>query len=655
MVSSLTANFATRLRQHPKGVLLLMLVLALIGGYGASMSRVDNSLKVWQSEDDPNWLAYQQFQQRTQLADPLIILIPQEGDNLLSKISASLEGLPLVQSCQAVEVETLQGSKNGLLSLTPIAGASPHQLDEILQSIPSIFQEHHIDTYLLGGVWYLTNQLDTLSAKATSVFFPVVLSIVGLAVLFLCRSQALLILSCGLLPALLLVGILGLCKVKLNMVLLALPPLTLILGLAHAIHFSIKRWQPDDTVITIFCRVAKPCTLSGLTTALGFGSLLFSSYQPVRQLGLWGALGALLSLGLTFLLVPTFLSEKAHPLRLSLPQKTNIALAKNRYRIMILMAVILVFAGIGISRLQKGSLILDFFTDDSTIRQNYEAIEHAGIGLTPMEIDLFDKPVTRAELKDLLPQLAGLHPEISHYLFTMTDGSEQVESLGAKLLVPNFSYPGQKVERITILLETFASEKTLAMADQVEDFFQIHLGKKPTPYVTGSVPLYTRGQKNLYSSMLQSFAAAFLSISLLIGIMLRSVKMAFIAMVPNLLPVILVIAIMGWVSIPLSVATMTVASIIFGIVVDDTIHFLHSWQSQNKQTSALDRLDKVFSQVSSPIISTTLVTGTGFLAFLASPFIPLCHFGLLISLALMMALLCDLFILPILLIGGSRV
>ena len=632
-----------------------MALLLVLGGYGASKSQVDNSLEVWQSADSPDWLAYQQFLERTYLADPLIIFIPRQVDLLtIEEISAALNDLPHVNYCQDVLIENKQGKKGNLLTLMPIPEATPAQLAELLRQTPPILQEYEVHTFHLGGVWYLTNQLDTLSAMATTVLFPIVLLVVSIAVLLLCRTQALLILSCGLIPAVLLVGIIGLCGVKMNMVLLALPPLTLILGLAHAIHFSIKKWQPEDTPITVFCRVAPPCALSGVTTAIGFASLLFSSYQPVRGLGFWGAVGTLLSLTVTFILVPLFLKPGKFSRKIVLPAGTSLFLARNRRKIFIILALTLILAATGIGRLQKGSLILDFFTDDSVVRLNYQAIEDAGVGLTPIEIDLFHQPLSREILDSHLQDLASQQPEISHYLFTMTDQSQQVTSLGAKMLVPDFSDKKQLVERMTILMQTISSEATLTIADDIEDFFQDHLGASSPPYVTGSVPLYTRGQKKLFSSMLQSFSVAFLSISLLIGILLRSLKMGLIAMVPNLLPVVLVIAIMGWISIPLSVATITVASIIFGIVVDDTIHFLYGYQSQDKALTPGQRLDRVFQQVGAPIITTTLVTGTGFLAFLASPFIPLGHFGLLISLALWMALICDLCVLPILLMGKDE-
>ena len=655
MDQTLLFKFGTSLRSHPTWVLVLMLLLALIGGYGSSKSHVDNSLEVWQSADSPDWLAYQQFLKRTTLADPLIIFIPGQIDILtLEELLETLNEIPNVGSSESVEIKTVQNEKGNLLTLIPLPDATPPQLAKLLAQVPQVLTEFQIDTFFMGGVWYLTEELDSLSSIATTVLFPVVLLVVSIIVFFLCRSQALLILSCGLISTILLVGIIGLAGVKMNMVLLALPPLTLILGMSHAIHFSIKKWRPEDTPIVVFCRVAPPCTLSGTTTAIGFASLLFSTYQPVRELGLWGAAGTLLSLLVTFILVPVFLKPGKVPKKLMLPQETSTFLAKNRRNIFIILALTLIFAGTGIGRLQKGSLILDFFTDDSQVRLNYKTIEDAGIGLTPIEIDFFHRPVSKAALDLHLRNLSADYPGITHYLFTMTDQSRQVASIGAKMEIPDFPGSVQKVERMTILIRTISSEATLTIADDFESFFQNFLGASSTPYVTGSVPLYTRGQKKLFSSMLQSFSVAFLAISLLIGALLRSTKMGLIAMVPNLLPVVLVVAIMGWTGIPLSVATVTVASIIFGIIVDDTIHFLYTYSRQSRRLTPKQRLDHVFQQVGAPIITTTLVTGTGFLAFLASPFIPLGYFGLLISLALWMALLCDLGILPILLMGGHK-
>lgn len=655
MKSSLLENFATFIRPHSKVVFVLMALLLAIGGYGASKSQVDNSLQVWQMTDAPEWLAYQQFLDRTQLVDPLIILIPEQIDWMrISKLKTALTDLSGIDSCQATLVETVQEKKATLFNLVPIPNASPAELAGILEGLKPVLQSHNIVSYHLGGVWYLTKQLDSLSATATTVLFPVVLFVVSFVVFLLCRTATVLILSCGLIPAVLLVGIMGLCGVKMNMVLLALPPLTLILGMAHAIHFCIKTWERNETAVSLFTRVAPPCILSGLTTALGFASLLLSSYGPVRELGLWGAIGTLLSLCVTFILVPVFAKPFIFSTKIVLPQQTSEFVSRNRRKIIITLFLSLMIAGIGISRLQKGSLILDFFTDGSVVRQNYEAIENAGIGLTPIEVDLFGRELQKDKLDVLLKQLVITYPEITHFILVMDNKTTQVISLAAKMLIPEYFMANLQVERVTILIRTISSEETLAIADNVESFFQNKLAVTTIPYITGSVPLYTRGQKQLFASMLQSFSVAFLSISLLIGLLLRSFKMGLIAMVPNLLPVVFVVASMGLFGIPLSVATMTVASIIFGIVVDDTIHMLYGFQHQKDDMPARNRLSSVFNEVGSPIITTTLVTGTGFLAFLASPFIPLGHFGLLISLALWMALICDFFVLPVLLLAGEK-
>lgn len=641
------------LQEHSRKVIFLMIFLVLLGGYGASKSRVDNSLEVWQSHDDAGWLAYQDFREKSQLSDPLIVFIPGTLDPFaVEDLSDAISVLDTVRTCRDLQLTTADNTTATLLTITPMVNATPPQLATLLEQVQAILKAQEVQPFHLGGVWYLTHELDTLSAQSTTILFPVVILVTALIIVMICRGQALLILACGLIPALLLVGLMGFFSVKMNMVLLALPPLTLILGLAHGIHFSIKKWGPNDTSMTVFNRVAPPCLISGLTTSLGFGSLLLSSYQPVRELGVWGGIGCLLSLSVTFILVPPFLRPGGRQF-FSLPDDFSEKLKRRRTLIATSLITLMLLGGIGLNRLQTGSMILDFFEPDSQVCRDYRYIEAKGIGLTPMEINLYGSHLTRPMLRQPLQQLATLHPEITHFIFTMTDATTQIKNTGATFRAPEMSTPKLTVERITILLTTISSEDTLRVAQASEDLLQTELGPRDLPYLTGSVPLYAAGQQTLFNSMLKSFSLAFIAISLVIGLMLRSLRMAFIAMLPNLLPVVLVVAIMGWLGIPLSVATMTVASIIFGIVVDDTIHYLYTYQKSKLSGHA--RLNHVFSQVGSPIITTTLVTGTGFLAFKASPFIPLGHFGLLISLALWMALACDLLILPLLLMDKNNV
>jgi predicted RND superfamily exporter protein len=227
---------------------------------------------------------------------------------------------------------------------------------------------------------------------------------------------------------------------------------------------------------------------------------------------------------------------------------------------------------------------------------------------------------------------------------------------GARLPMPlSLGEMDGRPQRATILLKTLASEPTLALSEELEVFLQLHLGQQEHPYVTGSVPLYTRGQQRLFSSLLTSFASAFIPISLVMGLALRSVHFGILAIIPNIMPVFFILALMGWLGIPLSVATVTVASIVFGIVVDDTIHFLHRLRAAYQTPgTTMEHLHNTIHYAGPAMLTAALISGTGFLGFLASPFIPLRDFGLLISGALWLAILCDVVLLPLLILSWNK-
>ncbi|MGD9950935.1 MAG: RND family transporter [Desulfobulbus sp.] len=512
----------------------------------------------------------------------------------------------------------------------------------------------------LGGVWYLTTLLDKLSATSTRTLFPVVLAILAVGVFVLVRNgrNVVLVLLCGCLPALQITGVMALCGVKLNMILLALPPCTMILGIAHAIHLVSKKadaTHPD--AVSLFAEVAPPSLLSGLTIMIGFFSLVFSNYLPIQQLGIWGTVAGGLSLFTSLIILGLFF-EPAPCRALILPQSYVAFMDRNRIALAFCFLILTALAGIGISRLQTGSLILDFFEDTAKIRQDYQQIESAGLGLTPFEVDLEQSKLSNKELQQVFADYAQANPVVTQVLYAFADGSTLIEATAQGLRFPNLlslATSQQRPQRATVLLKTVASEPTLALAEDLEALLQKRIGAQTHPYVTGSVPLYCRGQKQLFTTLLTSFASAFIPISLVMGLALRSWYYAILAIIPNILPVFFILALMGWLSIPLSVATVTVASIVFGIVVDDTIHFLHRLKAATgRSESAVAHLHETIHYAGPAMLIAAVISGTGFLGFMASPFIPLRHFGLLISGALWLAILCDMVLLPLLLLAWKR-
>jgi len=650
---------ALTLRGHRTLILLLFVGLTLLSGFFTLHSRVDNSLSVWQSADDPHWLQYQKFVAQYHIIDPLIAYLPGLGLLELEETADALKEQTSAASFHTLSIQSLTGTEAGLFFILPKAESSPADLATLLSEVEHVLQQQGA-TYHLGGVWYLTTMLDALSADATRTLFPLVLAILALGVWFLVRNgrNVVLVLLCGFVPALQITGIMALAGVKLNMVLLALPPFTMILGIAHAIHLVLKK--PDQEYpdsLSLFAQVATPCLLSGFTTMLGFLSLIFSSYLPVQQLGIWGTMASILSLASPLILLALFF-EPATSRPLSLPESMMPFMARHRHLLIGLFLLLSLLAAIGINRLSTGSLILDFFEDKAALRQNYQQIEGAGLGLTPFEVDLATSRINNEDVHAVFTDFALAHSEITQILYFFADGMVISESTANGARLPrllSLSKTEKRPERATVLLKTVASEPTLALSEKLDATLQQRLGHQEQPYVTGSVPLYCRGQQRLFSSLLTSFGSAFFSISLVMGLALRSIPFGILAIVPNILPVFFILALMGWLGIPLSVATVTVASIVFGIVVDDTIHFLHRFQVEEKTAgTVLTRLHRTLHYAGPAMLTATLVAGTGFLGFLASPFIPLRDFGLLISGSLWLAVLCDLVLLPLLILFWKK-
>ncbi len=614
----------------------------------STRSKVDNSLFVWQSKRDLHWQHYQQFQEENQISDPLVIYFPSLSQQEYTALRDQLG-----QTCECALsgffIAGQPGSNKAILLLKPLADSPPDVLDGLVKLTRSVLDQSG-KTYHLGGVWYVTAMLDSYSARSVSLLFPGVIAVLWLGVWYFLRhtGNVMLVMACGIIPAMQIIGLIALWQVKLNMVLLALPPMTMILGTAYAIHMAAKRADLEPTARhCLFASIATPCLLAAVTTVLGFLSLTISAYDPVRQLGVWGSVATTLALINCLILLPAFYRSD-HPgasLRLSF---LNAAfMQRRRLTLLVGFAAALVTAVFGLHRLKTGSLILDFFYPSAEVYRNYSAIESSGLGLTPFEIDLKDSHLDTVKLNQALLAWAKQQTVITHFIYFFPEGQVVVQTTDHGLPLPSPSdlqYITSPAQRATVLLRTVSSEKTLDLAGELNNYLVNTFGLLPHPYVTGSVPLYTRGQSALFSSMAKSFSFAFISVSLIIGLSLRSWRYGLIAIFPNILPVVFILAAMGWIGVPLSVSTITVASIVFGIVVDDTIHFLH--RLRTVEGNLIERLQLSLDYVGPAIIITSVVSAMGFAGFAASPFIPLRDFGLIISGALLLAMLCDLLLLP---------
>ncbi len=165
--------------------------------------------------------------------------------------------------------------------------------------------------------------------------------------------------------------------------------------------------------------------------------------------------------------------------------------------------------------------------------------------------------------------------------------------------------------------------------------------------VTGQIPLMNQLSDYISWSQIKSFGLTLTIISLLFFVVLGSIKLGIIAILPNLFPMIVVFGTIGYLDVPLEMHLMLVVPIAIGIAVDDTIHFLTHYRLEMSEHGNMEQaIQKTSNEVGQAIIFTSVILSLGFLIFLGSSNTGFIHFGLLSALAMVTALLADLFLLP---------
>jgi predicted RND superfamily exporter protein len=167
--------------------------------------------------------------------------------------------------------------------------------------------------------------------------------------------------------------------------------------------------------------------------------------------------------------------------------------------------------------------------------------------------------------------------------------------------------------------------------------------------LTNLFVLYQDILQRLFKSQVLSLGLVYMVLTLMFLVIFRSLRLALIGIAPNILSTISVLGVMGWLGIPLDLMTITIASIAMGIAVDDTIHYVHRYQQESRSASAQDAIERTNLSVGYAVLYTSIIIMLGFSQLGFSDFIPSVHFGLLASLAMMMALVWNLSLLPVLL------
>ena len=483
-----------------------------------------------------------------------------------------------------------------------------------------------------------------------------------------------------------------------------LPPLIMALAVSDSIHVfneflkQDRRYAPLTEVIkNTLIHLVVPCFLTSFTTAIGFASLAISDVPPIRYFGIAAAGGMMAEFALSMTLIPLgiyFLRSKKGLKTASIKDNSILhnyleQFARKlpaRKTVILWCSMLLVFVSlIGASRIKVETNLLEYFKKGSHVYQDSQFIDRMLGGVETIEVAL------QAPEQDMLlePQALSILRQIEDYLRKQPIVSETT-SIGNFLCEMNkafhqedkayFRLPDSRAMAAQYLL-LYDGDETDHFIDNQRRYGRIsaritehNSGKvakyindlqltineitKDTPYqarVTGKTLIANKLISFIVNSQIQSLSLAFILIFLLMFAIFRSFKLGLLSMVPNVLPILFNFAIMGFCGIPLNSATAIIAAVAIGIAVDDTIHFIWSYQSQrvcNQGTSVA--VQHAVVAKGAPIITTSIIIVGGFGILLFASFVPTIQFGFLSVMIMVFAVISDLLILPALLLKFDR-
>jgi uncharacterized protein len=481
-------------------------------------------------------------------------------------------------------------------------------------------------------------------------------------------------------------GLMAVTGSRFNVVMSAMPLVLLVVVIANAIHFisgqiSISAVYADtrEAVVQNFSNKFYKCLYSSLTTAVAFLSFTLSNILPLKQFGLLCALGVMLSFALCFLFLTVIYSFTAVSFHKTgqdfsfIPKRAGLSgfVERNKRTVFAVCVMVFLVSVSGMTRLHVNTDQISYFRKNHPIRLATEKAERWLSGVMPFELlaqsdtSLFESPgfflstMRRYELA--LEEIPAIRSRQS--LVTLLDdfgragGSGSLQSL---LLQPSmvektglshFVSADGKLVRATVKTPWLGDKESLALMQQMEQLLEeTFQGSGMRFYFTGASVVFARMGDRLVSSQVRSFSFTFLVIFGLFLLLYRDVRIALLCLIPNVLPVAATLGLMGLLNIPLDVSTVLVASVSFGIAVDDTIHFVGTYQDFRKTSDVRTSIDSAFLAVGNPLIMNTLLFAGGFFVMVFSDYRPMAFLGVFVSVNVILALISDLVVLPAILL-----
>jgi len=583
--------------------------------------------------------------------------------------------------------------------------------DPIIESIKNIIddEKRRLARYQIG-LPIVSQALAKFTEKDFITLPPIAFLVISVILFSLFRNfRGLLCPIAALLTSLVwMFGLMAWTGTPLSLLTMIVPIFLIAVGTAYCMHVmseyrrvAAKANSPADAAQLGVYNIAFPTSLAVATTIIALGSLLVNKITAIREFAIFSCIGILSMLIIIFTLLPAILALIPLPERGNDPEtsKSDVfdrllvrVMDINIHHQKILLSVIvmiIVVVGSGIFFIKVESNPVEFFKKSTAISQNFHDIYRDMAGSIPINVvvsskeeDYFQDPATLKEIERFqrfLDSLEGVDKteSLSDYFKLVNYATNQYkkefyalpeEAFEVRMLTNSFKmmlgedifgrFMNPEFSKANILLRTHISGSSDCLKTQkkILDYGKDHFPKDLKIEVTGFGVVMAHSTSLITKGQVQSLSITLVLVFCIMFFLFLSLKVGFIAMIPNFFPIIMNFGFMGWLGMELSLATSLIASIAIGLAVDDTIHYLFRCNRELRSGSdRKDALKRTIDHVGRPIIFTTLTISLGFAVLLFSNFEPTSAFGLMMVITMFSALVGDLFLLPALMLHAKLV
>lgn len=569
---------------------------------------------------------------------------------------------------------------------------------ELVDAINDILEQYpQITNYSLAGTTVVNAELNRAAERDVYIYYTLIsLLLFVFAWLNFHNFKDLIVMFAVVLGSVVpSMGLIAFMNIPYNMITVMLPTILVSLAVAGVVHIinefhSQYRQQSRKLAVKNAIRqLWKPCMYTTLTTVFGFASLTVSTVEPIFQLGLYAGIGIFLA-WITSLTVAPVLLYIFWPQQKPVSQQQNLFTNKlvnpdglYLYKpIKLGLFICLLIPLLGLGKLETDTNYTRFFDDSTRVTEAYKRIEESGFAQNPISVVIEypqeygfpDKNYFRSVL-EFEKQLAVL-PQVIKIISTnnllrqidkafntkyASDSAfEQYDSdqisqllflgeLSANDDLDDLLLKNKSKAQIIVLTPYMSSKELETFRLQIQQLKDRYLPQALNLYVTGTTVLWANMDKQVSNTQLYSLAGISVFLLLMFISLLRSFRLVTIAILVNALPLAITLGIMGLVGVKINIATALIGGITLGVVVDDTIHLFSRIELFLNQGQGIAiAVKNAIGHVGKSIINTTVIIAGGFACLATSSFLPSAQFGAFVTLAIIIALVLDIYIAPIL-------